>query len=144
VPTEDYSVYLKSPHWRRLKARYKRERPWVCLCGECLLLDLHHKTYERIGRERLDDLQPLCRGCHTTVHQLEREGQGSLDTAVLFFSGRADAYARTRTDGRHPSKNVGRDSAYEPKPPPPIPPAMTDYERDIIARVVATGSLRRS
>ena len=31
--------------------------------------DVHHLTYERIGKERLDDLQALCRKCHKQQHK---------------------------------------------------------------------------
>ena len=31
--------------------------------------DVHHLTYERLGKERLDDLQALCRKCHEQKHK---------------------------------------------------------------------------
>lgn len=30
-------------------------------------LDVHHLTYDRFGREELDDLVLLCRDCHKEV-----------------------------------------------------------------------------
>jgi 5-methylcytosine-specific restriction endonuclease McrA len=32
--------------------------------------DLHHRSYDRVGRERVDDLVPLCRACHDHVHRV--------------------------------------------------------------------------
>jgi predicted HNH restriction endonuclease len=37
--------------------------PWALHCG-----DLHHRSYDRLGRELDADLTPLCRGCHDQVH----------------------------------------------------------------------------
>jgi phage terminase large subunit GpA-like protein len=96
--SSEYSAYLRSPHWLRLRARYKRERPWRCVCGARKGLQLHHKTYDRLGDERLEDLTPLCQRCHTLLHQLAAEGQATLDPATLFLQGRAAIYAKTRTD----------------------------------------------
>ncbi|MFF8819121.1 HNH endonuclease [Leucobacter sp. NPDC015123] len=46
----------------------------VCLgCGKPWKLkqdDLHHITYDRLGAEEHEDLWPLCRGCHTLIHDL--------------------------------------------------------------------------
>lgn len=65
----DYRDYLRSAHWRALKARYRESgRPQDCyLCGEKKGLALHHLTYDRLGCEFLTDLVPLCRPCHTMV-----------------------------------------------------------------------------
>jgi hypothetical protein len=32
-------------------------------------VDLHHKTYRRLGEELLDDLVPLCRDHHDELHE---------------------------------------------------------------------------
>lgn len=38
-------------------------------CGETNKpLDVHHKTYERFGSERMSDLESLCRKCHKIEH----------------------------------------------------------------------------
>lgn len=81
---QTYESYLKSRHWARVRHLYRSSRPWVCLCGEHDRLQLHHKTYVRIGAERLDDLQPLCDRCHSLVHQLEREGLLEIDLDGFF------------------------------------------------------------
>lgn len=80
---DDYPSYLLSDHWQNLRARYRTSsQPQECFCGEAKV-DLHHKTYERIGAERLDDLEPLCRRCHQMVHVLEAQGSIGLDMSGL-------------------------------------------------------------
>lgn len=85
VGYDTYAAYLKSPAWRDLKARYRAsDRPQICMCGE-VKVDLHHTTYERVGREELDDLVPLCRDCHTQAHILEAEGIVELDLKGFYY-----------------------------------------------------------
>lgn len=49
------------------------------ICGSTRNLQVHHKTYAREGRERLNDLVVLCKRCHnrqhTTIHNGPRGGQ---------------------------------------------------------------------
>ena len=61
-----YRDHLASDDWRRLKKRLLLERGARCEhCGVLpRRLDLHHKTYERLGCESDDDLELLCRACH--------------------------------------------------------------------------------
>lgn len=65
------NVYLNSEHWEDVKRRYRESKhPWVCyVCGTTVHLQLHHKTYERIGCEELTDLIPMCKDCHFAVHR---------------------------------------------------------------------------
>lgn len=73
-----YADWLASPGW------HKRRRHWaseeqrrygriVCaLCGARWSQshgDLHHLSYNHIGKERHDDLMAMCRPCHELVHQ---------------------------------------------------------------------------
>lgn len=97
MAANDYSRYLRSSHWRKLRARYQRERPWVCVCGATESLELHHKTYDRLGAEELDDLQPLCQPCHSLLHGLAKQ-TGSLDPENVFDVLRAAQYRATRPD----------------------------------------------
>jgi len=71
---KNYRAYLKTKHWKNLRLRYKRSKlPWKCyVCGSTERLQLHHRSYRRVGRERLQDLIPMCRACHSEIHRLER------------------------------------------------------------------------
>lgn len=67
-------TYLFSYHWQqnvRLPAlEYAEYRCQVCGAGN-RVLDVHHKTYERLGFESADDLIVLCRDCHEIEHGLQ-------------------------------------------------------------------------
>lgn len=67
--TDWYGDYLASPEWRG-----RRLVVLVLARGKCCRCDaeasqVHHLTYERIRREWLVDLEPLCDGCHETEHR---------------------------------------------------------------------------
>ena len=83
LPTEltdaeksNYEAYLQSAHWYFM-LRLKRESVGnKCeICGSPHDLQVHHLTYERIGKERLEDLQVLCRYHHKKAHGIENYGQ---------------------------------------------------------------------
>jgi hypothetical protein len=72
-----YSLYLASAAWKRKRARIIRERERTCAkCGWVAplqythLLQLHHTTYQRVGRERDEDLELLCDKCHDKLHPM--------------------------------------------------------------------------
>lgn len=71
---QTYKDYLKSEHWKKVKLRYKESKlPHFCVsCGKKQNLDMHHKTYERIGNEHLCDLVHLYRDCHQLTHDTMR------------------------------------------------------------------------
>jgi 5-methylcytosine-specific restriction endonuclease McrA len=66
---DEYHAYLQGPFWRARKAaiiRYRGER-----CERCFRVDnleLHHRTYERLGRELPEDVELLCSRCHQLEH----------------------------------------------------------------------------
>lgn len=70
--TDPYLAYLASPEWRARVEAAKRRAGWRCqLCNVdrwFARLDVHHRTYERLGRERDEDLLVLCRHCHDIFH----------------------------------------------------------------------------
>lgn len=90
-----YDEYLRSPYWIDVKQRFRaddRDQDCYC-CGDWENTQLHHKTYERLGEELLDDLVPLCRRCHALVHVLERRGDLNIDLVGLLDQARATRYA---------------------------------------------------
>jgi hypothetical protein len=71
----EYLRYLKSGHWRRLRLRLRARAGDRCeACGARrdpmagVVLECHHKTYERLGRERDEDMAVLCQSCHSLAH----------------------------------------------------------------------------
>jgi len=64
-PPPEYEVYLMSTHWKQF--RLKILKGWdyrCCWCNSPEKLDVHHRTYERLGKERLNDCVVLCHECH--------------------------------------------------------------------------------
>jgi 5-methylcytosine-specific restriction endonuclease McrA len=75
-----YAAYIDSEAWFQRRERWYEqwlqrfgtepaclvcERPWTLRSG-----DLHHRSYDRLGEEAFTDLVPLCRGCHTRLHDV--------------------------------------------------------------------------
>ncbi len=84
---KSYAAYLKSDHWLHFRERYFAKHKKVCYCCAKDARDLHHTTYEFIGKERLKDVKPLCRDCHDKVHTLIKKHRVPLSEAheVLVF-----------------------------------------------------------
>lgn len=62
-----YKHYLKSTHWKEFKTNKYNSNPrnYRCyVCGKKTMLELHHITYENIGKEKLEDCIYLCRNHH--------------------------------------------------------------------------------
>jgi 5-methylcytosine-specific restriction endonuclease McrA len=64
-----YLKHLHSARWRNMRRDFMRLRGPKCeRCGICYgRLCLHHKTYARLGRELIADLELLCCDCHITA-----------------------------------------------------------------------------
>lgn len=66
---ESYQEYLESNLW-------KEKRTWIlkCFknkcqkCGEKGFLQVHHKNYNSVGNENMDDVTVLCYKCHKEEH----------------------------------------------------------------------------
>ena len=70
-PTDDngtYAKYLQSPAWQRKRDAVIQRDGVQCICGD-QATELHHKTYDNIGKEPLSDLVMLCKGCHKRLHR---------------------------------------------------------------------------
>jgi len=65
-----YVDYLASPSWQA-----RREMTIAAAGGRCMLcyaagaLEVHHRTYERLGHELPSDLIALCSTCHEAYHR---------------------------------------------------------------------------
>ena len=67
----EYSEYLKSNKWKRLRARaIKRAKNKCQLCFDDKNLQVHHRTYQRLFNESLVDLTVLCERCHKHFHNI--------------------------------------------------------------------------
>lgn len=75
-----YNDYLQSEAWR-VRRKWKLEqadfRCQVCNAGG--ELHVHHRTYDRLGSERENDLTVLCQDCHGLFHgKVQRPDGGDL------------------------------------------------------------------
>ena len=65
----DYQTYLKSAKWRKKAAAARKRAGYRCqLCYKKRPLQVHHRTYERLGYELPSDLAALCASCHRRHH----------------------------------------------------------------------------
>jgi 5-methylcytosine-specific restriction endonuclease McrA len=69
-----YYKHLRSKEWAALRWLVIKARGRKCEdCGSTSgPFNLHHKTYVRLGHERLEDVRLLCRGCHKAKHPKRR------------------------------------------------------------------------
>jgi 5-methylcytosine-specific restriction endonuclease McrA len=51
-------------------------------CGAMGPLQVHHRTYERLGHERIEDLRVLCKYCHSKADR-ERERESARRPATV-------------------------------------------------------------
>ena len=73
---KDYETYLKSYEWRMISREAKLRASRRCqLCNSENDLQVHHRSYENLGREletNFRDLIILCERCHTHFHSITR------------------------------------------------------------------------
>jgi hypothetical protein len=66
----DYRLYMKSSIWKQVKERIKQIYNYKCkFCGSSNELHVHHRTYDRLGHEYIDDLVVYCHHCHYEIEK---------------------------------------------------------------------------
>lgn len=113
-PPVDYGDYMSSARWRNISAAMKKYANFTCQRCKARLhpseLDVHHLNYERMGKERISDLQVLCRSkCHPiadanraeqdTVRREQRRSDTACDTYLSKKYG--DNYASFEDESMH-------------------------------------------
>lgn len=79
-----YEKYLQTPEWRIRRNRTLSDAGYTCQrCGVQRQLQVHHKTYDRLGAELPEDLEVLCRGCHEGHHYEETQEFIDIYTRIL-------------------------------------------------------------
>ena len=97
---ERYNTVIASKRWRRLRAKRLEKCNHRCeRCGwkkeswdKTRTLDLHHKTYERLGAEREEDLELVCSLCHEKADR-ERAAEGRRRSADALYDAQFDGWA---------------------------------------------------
>jgi 5-methylcytosine-specific restriction endonuclease McrA len=65
-----YAKYLMSAEWKAKREQLFELRGKQCeKCGSTKTIQVHHIHYRNIFKERMDDLQVLCKRCHECVHK---------------------------------------------------------------------------
>jgi hypothetical protein len=95
-------VYLRSDHWRRTRiAALDRADNRCQVCNGADALDVHHRTYERLGAELPGDLTVLCRRCHWLFHHTSTVKQPrDLGRRVLIWLAQVGCLAARADGGR--------------------------------------------
>jgi 5-methylcytosine-specific restriction endonuclease McrA len=72
--SREYLRYLDSPAWKRIRRQVlSRARGRCERCGRfSTALEVHHRTYVRLGHEPLTDLQALDLRCHREADAARR------------------------------------------------------------------------
>jgi len=79
IHSPEYKRHIASANWKKTRDQKLAEAHYRCeKCGISKWskpLEVHHLTYDRLGRERLSDLQVLCAECHEKLHVSAEEGK---------------------------------------------------------------------
>lgn len=80
-----YMAYIQSLEWKAKSERRKAIDGNKCvLCGKSHNLQVHHITYDRLGREDVEnDLVTLCDQCHVFVHDNKSTVKGGIIKGAL-------------------------------------------------------------
>lgn len=71
----DYKTYIESGDWLNRCVKFFGDHP-NCSVRACRKrwhegnVQIHHRTYKRLGRELRTDLVPLCDSCHGEAHRM--------------------------------------------------------------------------
>lgn len=77
----EYQRYLAGKKWAKRRAQVLRRDGGKCPCG-ARATQVHHRTYDRIYRERLEDLHAVCADCHLEIHERRNRTGERLDVAT--------------------------------------------------------------
>ena len=86
--SRQYETYMASIEWEERRADALQRARYRCnRCGD-LAEQVHHRTYERLGREHDADLEALCIPCHKIADR-----ERAQETQDRRWSLRLDAWA---------------------------------------------------
>lgn len=83
---ESYHQNMSSERWKRFKwhywSKYKRQ---CAACESTEKVILHHTHYNSLGRERIEDVVPLCFDCHSEFHNLYGVNEDMISDTIDFI-----------------------------------------------------------
>ena len=75
-----YKEYLLTEHWQEVRQRALERSGNRCDMGcASKKLHVHHRTYERRGFERDEDVRVLCEECHGKFHDIAEPENQQID-----------------------------------------------------------------
>jgi hypothetical protein len=86
---EQYTEYINSPTWKRIRDEKIKSVNGRCeRCGLSkwsVTLTVHHRDYKHFKRERLEDLEVLCKKCHegADVERVDNTTTRRTNSAVI-------------------------------------------------------------
>ncbi len=90
--SKQYREHLRSPRWRLVRRAALSRAGYKCeICGTTGRLEVHHKTYENLGHETLDDVIVTCPRCHEKADRDRR-----IETSDRRWWARVDGWASKR------------------------------------------------
>ena len=112
-----YEDYLKSPAWKVKRDAVIQRDGIQCICG-AKATEVHHKTYNNIGKEPLSDLVALCKVCHENVRQspVPSDQQSTTkpvkEALIAYVDRESDILQHADFGPRERSDYVGYESGY--------------------------------
>ena len=85
----NYYAYIRSLEWRAKADAAKRRAGYRCLVcnrpSSQVVLNAHHRTYERLGNEIPEDITVLCEDCHKLYERNKRipKTRGAADAVSV-------------------------------------------------------------
>jgi hypothetical protein len=64
-----WEEFYNSTHWALLKEVFLTGVCAMCAAADGRRTTLHHRTYQRVGQERREDLTEICHECHERYHR---------------------------------------------------------------------------
>jgi aspartate oxidase len=66
----EYGKYLQTEHWKKRRKEF-RNKTWnrCFICRNKEGLQVHHKRYNNLFKEKHTDLRLLCDDCHRKIHK---------------------------------------------------------------------------
>ncbi len=78
----NYRQYIVSAQWKRFRLRKLASVHFKCeKCKIKTAREVHHKHYNTLGHEQLEDTEALCRPCHaalTRTNRIKKQGNPKL------------------------------------------------------------------
>ena len=66
----DYNKYIRSNYWKEIKEQVLERDDHRCrLCNSKIDLHVHHRKYDFLGNEKLEELITICKRCHYIIHK---------------------------------------------------------------------------